>query len=142
MTHFPDNSFQKLNMADLSAVGFVSGAKRDLKITLGSEINEVKFKFSYDAMIKIGLALIASKGYKVRSVAGHHIRIIEKISQILREEKADYIGNRMRQIRNDDLYGGRVIISQEDSKMYYKFIRDIYKRAIKVIQENDATKSK
>ncbi|MDP8258217.1 MAG: hypothetical protein P9L90_02165 [Candidatus Aadella gelida] len=57
-------------------------AQRDLKIAESTNISDVVFKFTYDALIKLGIMLIAKKGYKVRSTAGHHIKILEKLSQV------------------------------------------------------------
>ena len=63
--------------------------------------------YYYNALIKAGMALIAAKGrVKVRSVAGHQIKIIEKMSEILNDEMVMAIGNAMRSKRNEDLYGG------------------------------------
>lgn len=66
-------------------------AIRDLKIAKQSDMAEVVFKFSYDALIKLGIALITRQGYKVRSVVGHHVKILEKMSQILKNSTINHI---------------------------------------------------
>ena len=83
----------------------------DLKIAEASDITDVIFKFSYDALIKLGITLIAKKGYKVRSTTGHHVKILEKLSQLLKDEDILVLGNKMRQERNVNLYDGGFFVT-------------------------------
>jgi len=101
-------------------------AKRDLDIAKDSDVPEVIFKFSYDALIKLGIALIADQGYKVRSAVGHHVKILEKMSQILQNKDVAIVGNKMREDRNFDFYNGGILISQKDSQEYLKFVGKIF----------------
>ena len=103
----------------------------DFKIAQSSDISDVIFKFSYDALIKLGIALIAKKGHKIRSTAGHHIKILEKLSQILKEEDILVLGNKMRQERNVNLYDGGCFIGEKDSIEYLKFVKSVFKKANK-----------
>jgi hypothetical protein len=41
--------------------------------------------------------LTARKGYKVRSAIGHHVKILEKLSQLFKDEDILVLGNKMRQ---------------------------------------------
>ena len=89
---------------------------------------DVVFKFGYDALLKLGIALIAQKGYKIRSKAGHHIKILEKLSQLLQDEDIVILGNKMRQERNINLYDGGFFVGEKDSHEYLEFIKSIFKK--------------
>ena len=131
MMNFENDYFQKLKFTENQTKEYFISAKRKLEIAQESNIPEVIFTFSYDALIKLGIALISEKGYKVRSIRGHHIKILEKTSQLLKNKDINTIGNEMRQKRNTDLYGGGVLISEKDSKAYTKFIQNIFHKALR-----------
>jgi hypothetical protein len=79
MINFESQYFQKLAFKEEQIEQFLKSALHDLKIAQDSDIPDVVFKFSYDALIKLGIVLIAKKGYKVRSTTGHHVKILEKL---------------------------------------------------------------
>ena len=83
------------------------------------------FKFSYDCLIKLGITLIVSQGYRIKSRTGHHIKILEKLSQILENKDIEIMGEAMRKKRNFDLYEGGVIISEKEAKEYFNFVKKI-----------------
>ncbi len=83
------------------------------------------FKFSYDALVKTGITLIAACGCRVKSRQGHHIKILEKLSQILNDKDIQIIGEAMRKKRNLDLYQGGVLISQKEAAEYLHFVKKI-----------------
>lgn len=122
MTIFEDNYFQKRHFTEAEIRKFVDGAMWDLAIAKASTVPEVVFRFAYDALIKFGIALIVNEGYRIRSVPGHHAKIIEKMSEILRNEDVLTVGNVMRQARNRDLYEGAMLISEKDSGEYFRFV--------------------
>lgn len=83
----------------------------------------------YNALIKAGIALIAAKGgVKVRSVTGHHIKIIEKMAEILKDETVLAVGNAMRTKRNEDFYGGGIFISEKESTEYLEYVKSVLSR--------------
>jgi hypothetical protein len=129
MIDFESECFQKIKFSLPQIEQFVRSAGRDIEIASQSDIPEVIFKFSYDALIKIGITLIAGEGYKVRSKTGHHIKILEKLGQILDNEDVKIMGNKMRQERNVDLYSGGSSISEKDSRAYLDFVKDIFAKA-------------
>lgn len=102
---------------------FIASAEHDLAIAEESIVPEVVFKFAYDALIKIGMALIANRGYKVRSRVGHHVKIIEKMAEILNDHDVIVLGNKMRQDRNIDLYEGGGYVSEKDSQAHLTFVK-------------------
>lgn len=126
MINFDDKYFQKINFTKEQINYYFSSAKRDLEIAKESKRAEVVFKFSYDALIKLGIALIAEKGRKVRSAQGHHIKILEKMSKILKNEEIEILGNKIRQDRNHDLYDGEMTISEKQTKEYLKFVAELF----------------
>lgn len=129
MIHFESEYFQKIGFNNNQIKQYFNAARRDLEIAQKSDIPEVVFKFTYDALIKLGITLIAKYDYKVRSVQGHHIKILEKMSQILQNEDIAVIGNKMRHNRNVDFYDGGALITQKDSREYLEFVESMFKKA-------------
>ncbi len=129
MINFESQYFQKLAFKEKQIDQFLMSALHDLKIAQDSDVPDVVFKFSYDALIKLGIMLIAKKGCKVRSTAGHHVKILEKLSQILKDEDILVLGNKMRQERNVNLYDGGFFVGEKDSLEYLKFVKSTFKKA-------------
>ncbi|MBI5874164.1 MAG: hypothetical protein HZB36_08550 [Candidatus Omnitrophica bacterium] len=129
MINFESQHFQKLAFEEKQIDQFLKSALHDLKIAESSDVPDVIFKFSYDALIKLGIELIAKKGFKVRSTTGHHIKILEKLSQLLKDEDILVLGNKMRQERNVNLYDGGFFVGEKDSLEYLKFVKSAFKKA-------------
>ena|SRR3989338_64957 len=129
MINFETQYFQKLAFKEQQIEQFLKSALHDLKIAESTDIPDVVFKFSYDALIKLGIMLIAKKGYKVRSATGHHVKILEKLSQLLNDEDILVLGNKMRQERNVNLYDGGFFVGEKDSLEYLKFVKSTFKKA-------------
>ena len=129
MINFESQHFQKLAFKEEQIGQFLKSALHDLEIAEESNISDVIFKFSYDALIKLGIALIAKEGYKVRSTAGHHVKILEKLSRILKDEDILVLGNKMRQERNVNLYDGGFFVGEKDSLEYLEFVKNTFKKA-------------
>ena len=101
MISFESKYFSKFTFTPEQIERYFNNARRDLKIAVEDDHLEVKFNYCYNALIKAGISLIAAKGnVKVRSVAGHHIRIIEKMAEILKDETLLSVGNAMRSIKS------------------------------------------
>ena len=128
MINFESQHFQKLAFKEEQIGQFLKSALHDLKIAESTDISDVIFKFSYDALVKLGIALIAKKGYKVRSTAGHHVKILEKLSQLLKDEDILVLGNKMRQERNTNLYDGGFFVGDKDSREYLDFVKSVFKK--------------
>jgi hypothetical protein len=129
MINFENQYFQKLAFKGEQIEQFIKSALHDLKIAEESDIPDVIFKFSYDALVKLGIALIAKKGYKIRSATGHHVKILEKLSQLLRDEDILVLGNKMRQERNFNLYDGGFFVGEKDSREYLDFVKNVFRKA-------------
>lgn len=129
MINFESQYFQKLAFKEEQISQFLKSALHDLKIAESSDIPDVVFKFSYDALIKLGIVLIAKKGYKIRSTTGHHVKILEKLNQILGDEDILVLGNKMRQERNFNLYDGGFFVGEKDSREYLSFVKKTFENA-------------
>ena len=131
---FSSNFFQKRRFTEKEISRYLKSAVRDFEIASKNKEPEVVFSFSYFALIKIGIILIASCGYRVKSRMGHHMRILEKMSEILDDEDAGVIGDKMRSKRNSDLYERGVLITQKESKYYLDFIERLIYRTEKYLK--------
>jgi len=129
MTNFEDSHFRKFTFTKEQIKQFIKSAYHDLQIAEKSDIPDVIFKFSYDALIKLGITLIAHEGYKVRSVMGHHIKILEKLSQLLGDEDVLVLGNKMREERNFNFYDGGIFVPEKDSEAYLAFVKNLFQKA-------------
>ena len=102
-------------------------AEKYLVISKKNREPEVKFHFTYMALIKIGIYLIAEKGYRAKSRPGHHQMIIEELSGILKNEDVMLIGDKMRRNRNMDFYSADGMITETEADKDCEFVEKIYK---------------
>ncbi len=103
----------------------LNNALKDLGIAKKDRILDVKFNYAYTALIKAGITLLSFYGIKVRSVSGHHRKIIEKLGELLKEESIRDIGNVMRHKRNLDLYTGGIEVTEKECKEYIQFVEKV-----------------
>lgn len=116
---------------------YITGAGRDISIAKGSKEPEVRFQFSYNALIKCAYALIGFKEKKrVRSQVGHHVKLIEKMAEILNDKTIDTNGNAMRSKRNKDLYFAEAIITEKEANDYLNFVTGVFNRIKKEITKD------
>ena len=87
----------------------------------------VIFTFTYNAIIKAGITLIATYGYRVRSKSGHHIKILQKMKEIMGQKYIPTIEifNDMRKQRNEDIYNGGIYITEKDASEYLELSKSI-----------------
>ncbi len=133
MITFEKEYFQTFEFSKSQIERYFRGALRDLEIARKDSFSEVRFSYSYQALIKAGIALLAKKNKKVRSTSGHHVKILAKMSEILHDEDILIIGNAMRMKRNYDLYGGGESITEKEAKDYLDFVEKIFVKAKKEI---------
>ena len=132
--NFDTKFFQKKKFDKRTISRYFRNAVRDVQIASTNKEAEVIFKFSYSSLIKIGITLITACGYRVRSRKGHHVKILEKLSQILNNKDIAIIGDKMRKKRNLDLYEGGIIISKKEAKAYLNFVKEVVKKAEKYLK--------
>jgi len=134
MIKFETAYFNKFDFTEEQVARFLNNALKDLEIAKENSRPEVKFSYSYSAFIKGGIALLAKVGkVKIRSIPGHHVKIIEKMKEILKDETVEIIGNAMRSKRNEDFYGGGVLISEKESIDYNLFVEKVFVKIKKIL---------
>jgi hypothetical protein len=111
----------------------IDNALKDLSIAKKDSIIEVKFDYSYKALIKAGIALASFYGRKIKSLPGHHVKIIEMIAGELKDDSVDDIGNVMRSKRNTDFYGGGIEITEKESREYLEFVSSVVGKINRII---------
>jgi uncharacterized protein (UPF0332 family) len=121
MIKFEDAYFERFRFTPAQIKQNLDNALRDLAIAKKDEITEVCFNYAYTALIKGGIALLSSYHRRVKSAPGHHIKIIRKISEILKDEAIDTMGNLMRSKRNTDFYSGGIDITEKEAKEFLEF---------------------
>ena len=121
--------FEKFAFTARQIDQYYKSASRDLKIAQTSDIPEVIFKFSYDALLKLAIAVCAKNNLRVKSRQGHHIELINKLSEIIKDEDVKIIGQEMRSKRNWDLYGGGALISKKEADEFLIWAKKIFKTA-------------
>ncbi len=135
MTKFSKNHFKKIKFNKKEIKQYLESSLRDLKIAKEDTFPEVRFSFSYQALIKAGITLLAHKGQvKVRSIPGHHVNILNKMSEILENPDVLTIGNAMRMKRNIDFYGGGETMSDKEADDYHEFVSNILKLVKKIVE--------
>lgn len=127
--YFDSKFFQKKEFDKETISKYFRNAVKNFQIALKNKEAEVIFNFSYFALIKTGISLIAFFGYRVRSKVGHHVKILEKLSRILDDEDIEIIGNKMRKKRNLDFYEAEMIVSQREARDYLNFVDGVIKKA-------------
>ncbi len=126
MISFDQEYFQKFKFTSAQINRYVESAKRDLEIARKDQFIEVKFTYCYQALIKIGMAVLAKKGgVKVRSVAGHHIKILSKLSEVMGNPDIFIVGNAMRMKRNKDLYDAGATVTKKEVNDYIIFVEQV-----------------
>lgn len=131
---FEEKYFTKFNFTAEQINKNFDNALKDLNIAQKDEILEVEFNYTYTSFIKTGIALLSYFQIKVKSVPGHHVKIIEKLAQILKDETVADIGNIMRSKRNLDLYAGGVEVTEKECREYMKFVENVVKKVRKIIE--------
>lgn len=122
---FEDQYFVKFHFTKDQIKKNFNNALKDLTIAKKDKILEVKFNYAYTSLIKAGLTLLSFYGVKTRSVPGHHMKIIEKLAEILKDESISDMGNIMRSKRNLDLYSGGIEVTEKECREYINFVNEV-----------------
>ncbi len=133
---FDDKCFAKFKFTQEQVHNNIKNALRDLDIAKKDKFLDVKFNYSYTALLKTGIALISFYGRKVKSVRGHHIKIIEKLADILADDGVSALGNLMRSKRNTDLYDGGIEVTTKECVEYISFVESTLDKAKRLVEED------
>ena len=133
MMKFEDKYFKDFEFTKDQVKKNFENALKDIKIARQDTIPDVKFTYSYDALIKGGIALISRYNKKVKSAPGHHVKIIEMVAKILNDDTIEAVGGAMRSKRNIDFYDGGVEVTEKESHEYLEFVDSILKKIEKAL---------
>lgn len=128
--------FEKFSFSVRQIKKYHQTAIKDLRIAKNTNDADVKFRFSYDALLKLSIAICAKNGLRVKARKGHHIELLRKLSTILKDKDINIIGDEMRSKRNFDLYSGGILISKKEAKEYYKWTENIFKLSDDIMESN------
>lgn len=117
--------FKEQEFTDRQIENYFKSALKDFKIACESDIPEIVFKFSYDSLLKIAIAVCAKNNLRVKSRIGHHVDLVKKLSEYLGDEDIFAVGNEMRKKRNFDLYSGGVLITKKEASNYKEWLKKI-----------------
>jgi len=130
---FEDKYFTKFTFTQDQIRKNLKNAQKDLNIAIKVNIFEVKFNYAYTALIKAGITLLSHYQVKIKSVPGHHVKIIEKLAQILKDDDIENTGNNMRSKRNLDFYAGGIEVTEKECREYISFVEEVLEKLQKVI---------
>lgn len=109
----------------------LENAFKDLNIAKEVNILDVRFNYTYTAFIKSGIALLSHYQIKVKSAPGHHIKIIDQMGRLLKDEEIVNAGNVMRSKRNKGFYGGGAEVTGKECGEYLALTEKVLKRVKK-----------
>jgi len=131
--NFPDKYFTRNTFTQEQIMQYLENAKRDFAIAIEDTILDVKFNYSYTALVKSGITLLALHKVKVRSVPGHHVIVIDKLAEILKDTSIADMGNSMRSKRNIDMYAGGINVTEKECSEYLQFVEQVLKKAEQIV---------
>lgn len=120
--------FANFSFSEKQIINYFEAAQRDLRLA-GADEPEVKFFFSYNCLLKLAQAVCARSGLRVKSGVGHHIALLEKCAELLKDNDLAAVAQAMRDKRNRDLYDGGAIITEKEASTYYLFVKNFLKNA-------------
>jgi hypothetical protein len=121
--------FEKFEYTESQVHKYLDTAHKDYKLAAKTPEPELAFYACYNVIVKTGMAVCAHNNLRIKSRAGHHIKLIEKLANLLKDENIEMVANKMRSKRNRDLYTGGVIISKRESDYYLNFCQSLLKEA-------------
>lgn len=131
---FDDKYLIRFDFTGTQITRNLNNAVKDLHIAKTDGILDVKFNYSYSALLKAGIALLSYNQIKVKSAPGHHVKIIEILADELKDETIADIGNAMRSKRNIDMYAGGVEVSEKECLEYIDFVGKIISKVKALIK--------
>ena len=121
--------FEKFNFTKQQVKNYWDKSVRDLVLARQGRELEIMFVFSYEALLKLAITVCAYNNLRVKARRGHHIELINKLAEILKDEEISQIGQGMRMKRNSGLYRAGDTVSRKEADSYLEFIEQIFKKA-------------
>lgn len=127
--------FQTVSFNDSDISKLIDNAFRDLSIAQNDKYTEVKFNYAYQSILKIGIAILAKcYSVRVRSRPGHHIRVLQVLSDALNDSDVFDLADIMRQKRHADLYDGGEVVTEKEAEEYVAFASQVLKLSAKLLE--------
>lgn len=117
--------FEKFKFSERQIKNYYNSALKDYRIARKSDVPEVIFKFAYDALLKLAIAICAKNCLRIKARQGHHVELLKKMADFLKNKDIKIIGDEMRAKRNLDIYGGGVFISGKEAKEYFEWLKSV-----------------
>lgn len=130
---FDDRYFIKFKFTKEQTNKNFENALKDIGIAKKDKILEVKFNYAYTSLIKGGIALLSFYQVKAKSVPGHHLKIIEKVAHLLKDDSIMTMGNIMRSKRNLDFYAGGVEVTEKECSEFMEFTERVLTKIKNII---------
>ena len=132
--------FKESDFTDEQIVNISNNCKNDLEIAEESKRVEVKFIFSYNALIKICIIILhIKKGFRIRSIPGHHIKLLEAISLILQNDDIYDTGNAMRMKRKANMYETGLPLSKMETEDYFQFVLELFNKTKEIVKKKSGS---
>ncbi|KAF0134816.1 MAG: Uncharacterized protein FD145_384 [Candidatus Saganbacteria bacterium] len=130
--NFEERYFNRFNFDKSQTKKHLANALKDIQIAKTDKILDVKFTYAYSALLKTGIALLSHHQIKAKSIPGHHVKIIEKLAEILNDDSINDIGNAMRLKRNIGMYSGGIEITEKECCEFIDFVSNVISK-VKII---------
>ena len=134
MMKFDEKYYKKFNFTSDEIKAYLKNAIKDFNIAQKDKILDVKFNYAYNALIKLGIALLSYYHMKVKSVPGHHIKIIDSLASFTKDDTIIDMGELMRKKRNLDLYAGGIEVTEKECQEYIGFVEKVLEKVKKIIR--------
>lgn len=125
---------------------FLLGAEK--KLTSARKIlafdEEACLQQAYESMLKASIGFMLSHGLRVRSIPGHHIAILEFVTEKLDKKHAGLLAvfDRLRRKRNAVLYDDEGFISREEAEESIRCAGDLIAVLRVDVEARDAPKKR
>jgi hypothetical protein len=116
---------ENFNYSSRQIEKYFKAATKDFIIARDANLPEVSFKFAYDSLIKLAVTVCAKNRLRIKARTGHHIILLQKFSEFLKNPDIEIFGNKMRSKRNRDLYDGGIFIDSKEVKEYVSWLNNV-----------------
>lgn len=120
--------FEKFNYSSAQINKYYQAAVKDLRLAVSAAVPELVFYVCYNVIVKTAMAVCAKNNLRVKSRTGHHVELIGKLADCLKDPEIEDVAGKMRIKRNRDLYDGGVATSEKEADFYLSFCRQLIKK--------------
>ena len=117
--------FEQFNYSTEQIRKYFQAAVNDLRLAKSTNEPELVFYACYNLLIKTAMAVCAKNSLRVKSRAGHHMELINKLAECIPDLEIEVVADKMRVKRNRDLYNGGTVTSIKEAGFYLAFCEDL-----------------